>query len=33
LPDRYGVIKVQIPTAIAMLAGNIALMSLLVFRF
>jgi uncharacterized membrane protein len=33
LPDRYGVIKVQIPTAIAMLAGNIALMSFLVFRF
>ncbi len=33
LPDRNGVIKVQIPTAIAMLAGNIALMSLLVFRF
>ena len=33
LPDRYGVIKVQLPTAIAMLAGNIALMSFLVFRF
>ncbi|HXL98845.1 MAG TPA: DUF979 domain-containing protein [Rhizomicrobium sp.] len=33
LPDRNGVIKAQIPTAIALLAGNIALMYFLVFRF
>ena len=33
LPDRNAVIKVQIPTAIALLACNIVLMYLLVFRF
>jgi uncharacterized membrane protein len=33
LPDRNGVIKAQIPTAIALLAGNILLMYFLVFRF
>ena len=33
LPDRNGVIRVQIPTAIPLLLGNIVLMYLLVFRF
>ena len=33
LPDRNAVIKVQIPTAIALLGCNIALMYVLVFRF
>jgi uncharacterized membrane protein len=33
LPDRNGVIRVQIPTAIPLLAGNIALMYVLVYRF
>ena len=33
LPDRNGVIRVQIPTAIPLLLGNIILMYLLVFRF
>jgi uncharacterized membrane protein len=33
LPDRYGVIRVQIPTAIPLLIGNILLMYVLVFRF
>jgi uncharacterized membrane protein len=33
LPDRNGVIRVQIPTAIPLLMCNIALMYLLVFRF
>jgi uncharacterized membrane protein len=33
LPDRNGVIRVQIPTAIPLLLCNIALMYLLVFRF
>jgi len=33
LPDRNAVIKVQIPTAIALLACNVALMYVLVFRF
>ena len=33
LPDRNGVIRVQIPTAIPLLACNIVLMYLLVFRF
>lgn len=33
LPDRNGVIKAQIPTAIPMLIGNIVLMYLLVFRY
>ncbi len=33
LPDRNAVIKVQIPTAIVLLACNVALMYLLVFRF
>lgn len=33
LPDRNAVIKVQIPTALALLAGNVVLMSVLVFRF
>ncbi len=32
LPDRNGVIRVQIPTAIAMLIGNIALMYVFVYR-
>jgi uncharacterized membrane protein len=32
LPDRNAVIKVQIPTALLMLAGNILLMYFLVFR-
>ena len=32
LPDRYGVIKVQAPTAAIMLLANIALMYFLVFR-
>ncbi len=32
LPDRYAVIKVQVPTALLMLAGNILLMYFLVFR-
>lgn len=33
LPDQNGVIKVQIPTGLALLAGNTALMYFLVFRF
>jgi uncharacterized membrane protein len=33
LPDRHGVIKVQIPTAIPLLLVNIALMYFLVFRY
>ncbi|MDE2462249.1 MAG: DUF979 domain-containing protein [Alphaproteobacteria bacterium] len=33
LNDRNGVIKAQVPTAVAMLIGNITLMYLLVFRF
>lgn len=33
LPDRNGVIKAQIPTAIPMLIGNIVLMYVLVFRY
>jgi uncharacterized membrane protein len=33
LPDRNGVIKAQIPTAIPLLLGNIILMYVLVFRF
>ncbi len=33
LPDRNGVIRVQIPTAIPLLLCNIVLMYLLVFRF
>jgi uncharacterized membrane protein len=33
LPDRNGVIKVQIPTALVMLAVNTALMEALVYRF
>ena len=32
LPDRNGVIRVQIPTAIAMLIGNVALMYWFVYR-
>jgi len=32
LPDRYGVIRAQIPTAIPLLVGNIVLMYALVFR-
>jgi uncharacterized membrane protein len=33
LPDRNGVIKAQIPTALAMLAANTLLMAVLVYRF
>lgn len=33
LPDRYGVIKAQIPTALILLVANIALMAALVYRF
>jgi uncharacterized membrane protein len=33
LPDRNGVIKAQIPTAIPLLLANVALMYFLVFRF
>jgi uncharacterized membrane protein len=33
LKDRYAVIKVQIPTAILVLAANTGLMYALVFRF
>ena len=33
LPDRNGVIKVQIPTAAVMLVANIILMAVLVYRF
>jgi uncharacterized membrane protein len=33
LPDRNAVIRVQIPTAIPLLLGNVVLMYLLVFRF
>jgi uncharacterized membrane protein len=33
LPDRNGVIKVQIPTALVMLVLNTALMAVLVYRF
>jgi len=32
LPDRNGVIKVQIPTAVLLLAANTALMAVFVFR-
>jgi uncharacterized membrane protein len=32
LPDRYGVIKVQVPTALIMLIGNTVLMYLFAFR-
>ncbi len=31
LPDRNGVIRVQVPTAIILLTGNIVLMSFLAF--
>ena len=33
LPDRWAVIRVQIPTALTLLAVNTGLMYLLVFRF
>ncbi len=33
LPDRYGVIKAQLPTAFLMLIGNTLLMEALVYRF
>ncbi|MBS0472313.1 MAG: DUF979 domain-containing protein [Proteobacteria bacterium] len=33
LPDRNGVIKIQIPTALMLLAANTALMAVLVYRF
>ena len=33
LPDRWAVIRAQLPTALALLAANTALMYLLVFRF
>ena len=33
LPDRNGVIKVQIPTAALMLVANVVLMAVLVYRF
>jgi hypothetical protein len=33
LPDRYAVIKAQLPTAILLLAANTILMYVLVFRF
>jgi uncharacterized membrane protein len=33
LPDRNGVIKVQLPTALVMLVLNTALMEALVYRF
>jgi uncharacterized membrane protein len=33
LPDRNGVIRVQIPTALALLATNTVLMYALAFRF
>jgi uncharacterized membrane protein len=33
LPDRYAVIKAQIPTALMLLAANTLLMYFLVFRF
>jgi len=33
LPDRYGVIKAQLPTALLLLLANICLMYVLVFRF
>jgi uncharacterized membrane protein len=32
LPDENAVIKVQIPTALVLLAANIVLMNLFVFR-
>lgn len=32
LPDKNGVIKAQIPTALALLATNIVLLNLLMFR-
>jgi len=32
LPDQYGVIRAQMPTALALLAVNVVLMALLVFR-
>jgi uncharacterized membrane protein len=32
LPDRNGVIKVQIPSAVLLLAANTALMALCVYR-
>jgi uncharacterized membrane protein len=33
LPDRYAVIKAQLPTALLLLAANTILMYVLVFRF
>jgi len=33
LPDRNGVIKVQVPTALMLLAANTVLMAVLVYRF
>jgi uncharacterized membrane protein len=33
LPDRNGVIKAQIPTAIPLLLGNVVLMYFLVYRY
>jgi uncharacterized membrane protein len=33
LPDRYGVIRVQVPTAVLLLLTNTALMYVLVFRY
>ena len=33
LPDRNGVIRVQIPTALVLLAANTALMAAVVYRF
>jgi uncharacterized membrane protein len=32
LRDQYGVIRMQVPTALALLAVNLVLMALLVFR-
>ena len=32
LPDQYGVIRSQVPTALALMVVNVALMALLVFR-
>jgi uncharacterized membrane protein len=32
LPDHYGVIRAQWPTALILLAVNVALMGMLVFR-
>ena len=33
LPDRNGVIRAQVPTALVLLAGNTALLAALVYRF